>query len=324
MLNTSLPIGENSTVWVFPGQGSQKSGMGQELLEFPLTQLRLKQAESILGWSIAELWQSDNSQLSHTQYTQPCLYVFMTLLVDFLKRLRYQPNMVSGYSFGEYIALYAAGAYDFETGLKLIKERANMMSRLPQGSIVALKGYEPEKLKQVILDTPNVWLANDNLKYAIVSGTLEGIASVLSSIIINRVIPLPVNAAFHTPLVETAAQEFEAILDAVDFQPFSIPVFCGVDLTLSFNISQVKRNLIKQISQPVRWQMISKTLVAQGIKQALQIGCGQGLLKSMKQIDPSLETNNIGSTADIDSMVIRDQLRKLSTAMPEINRFSQK
>ncbi|ACB52773.1 FabD-like acyl transferase [Crocosphaera subtropica ATCC 51142] len=318
MLLSSLQTEKKPTVWVFPGQGSQKLGMGRELLNFPLTQLRLQQAEYILGWSISKLWQSDDHQLSHTQYTQPCLYVFMTLLVDFLKRSGYQPNVVSGYSFGEYVALYAAEAYDFETGLKLIKKRAEIMSRLPQGSMVTLIGYDREKLKQVILDTPNVWLANDNLKYAILSGTSEAITSVLSRVAIDRVVPLPVSAAFHTPLVETAAEEFEEILDTVDFQPFSIPVFCSVDLTLSFNINQIKRNLIQQISQPVRWQMISETLVMQGIQEALQIGCGQGLLKVMKQIDPRLEINNIGSTADIDSMVIRDQLRKLSIANPEI------
>ena len=324
MLTPSLAIEQNQTVWLFPGQGSQKLGMGQELLEVPLTQLRLQQAEYLLGWSIAELWQRDNHQLSHTQYTQPCLYVFMTLLVDFLKRSGYQPNVVSGYSFGEYIALYGAGAYDFETGLKLIKQRAEIMSRLPQGSMITLRGYDPEELKQVVLDTPNVWFANDNLKYAILSGTPEAISSVLSRIKVNRVIPLQVSAAFHTPLVETAAQEFEKILDSVDFQPFSIPVFCSVDCTLSFNINQVKRNLIQQSSQPVRWEMISRTLLAQGIQKAWQIGGGQGLLKSMKKMQPSLEINNIGSTADIDSMVIRDQLKKLSIAKPEINEFSKK
>ncbi|EAZ89639.1 ACP S-malonyltransferase [Crocosphaera chwakensis] len=318
MLFPSLQNKKNPTVWVFPGQGSQKLAMGQELLKFPLTQWRLQQAESILGWSIGKLWQSDDKQLSCTQYTQPCLYVFMTLLVDFLKRSGYQPGLVSGYSFGEYVALYAAGAYDFETGLKLVKKRAEIMSRLPQGSMTTLTGFDPEKLKQVVLNTPNVWLANDNLSYAIVSGTSEAIASVLSQVSVNRVIPLSVSAAFHTPLVETAAQEFQETLYSVDFQPFLIPVFCSVDCTLSLNINQVKRNLIEQISQPVRWEMISRTLVEQGIKQAWQIGSGQGLLKSMKQIDSNLEIDNIGSTADIDSMVIRDQLKKLFIANPEI------
>ncbi|MDJ0600348.1 MAG: acyltransferase domain-containing protein [Crocosphaera sp.] len=318
MLSISLPIEKNPTVWVFPGQGSQKLGMGRELLELPLTQLRVQQAESILGWSVAKVWQNDDDQLSNTQYTQPCLYVFMTLLVDFLKRSGYQPNVVSGYSFGEYVALYAAGGYDFGTGLKLIKKRAEIMSRLPQGSMVTLIGFDPTKLKEVVDNTPNVWLANDDFKYAILSGTSEAVESVLSKVSINRVIPLQVSAAFHTPLVETAAQEFEEVLEAVEFQPFSIPVFCSVDFVFSVNPNRLKHNLIRQISQPVRWQMISRTLVTQGIKQALQIGSGQGLLKPMKKIDPNLEINNVGSPADIDSMVIRDRLKQLSIVNPEI------
>lgn len=318
MLLSSLQNKQNPTVWVFPGQGSQKSAMGRDLLQFPLTQWRLQEAEAILGWSVDKVWQSNDNQLSHTQYTQPCLYVFMTLLVDFLKRSGYQPNLVSGYSFGEYVALYAAGAYDFETGLKLIKKRAEIMSRLPQGSMTTLIGFDAEKLQKVVLDTPNVWLANDNLTYAIISGTSEAIASVLSQVSVNRAIPLAVSSAFHTPLVETASQEFQDVLYSVEFKPFLVPVFCSVDCTLSLNINQVKRNLLGQISKPVRWEMISRTLIQQGIKEAWQIGCGQGLVKPMKQIAPNLDVNNIGSTADIDSMVIRDQLQKLSIANPEI------
>ena len=317
MLSTSCPKSNNQKVWIFPGQGSQKLGMGLDLLKFPLAKLRLQQAENILGWSISELWQSQDPQLSHTQYTQPCLYVFMTLLVDFLKRSGYQPNAVSGYSFGEYIALYAAGAYDFNTGLKLIKKRAEIMSRLPKGSMVTLIGVAPEKLRQVVLNTANVWLANDDSKYTIISGTSEAINSVLSNVSVERVIPLQVSAAFHTPLVEPAAREFREVLETTAFQSFSIPVFCSTDFVFSLNMNQIKNNLIRQISQPVRWQAISRNLVRQGIREALQIGCGQGLLKPMKQIDPSLDISNIGSTADIDSMVIRDQFKKLSTLNPE-------
>ncbi|MEM8778660.1 MAG: acyltransferase domain-containing protein [Cyanobacteria bacterium P01_G01_bin.49] len=313
MLSASLPRSKTSTVWVFPGQGSQKLGMGMDLLQSPFAKLRLQQAEAILGWSISEVWQGQDKKLSNTRYTQPCLYLFMTLLVDLMKRSGYLPDIVAGYSFGEYVALYAAGAYDFETGLKLIQKRSEIMSRLPKGSMVTLKGFEPAQLKRAIKKTPNVWLANDDFTYAIISGTSEGIDAILSTVDIERVIPLEVSAAFHTPLVKPAAEEFQEILESTVFQPFDIPVFSSIDFVPRVNIEKLKNSLICQISEPVRWQTISGALVTQRIEQAIQIGCGQGLLKPMKKVDPSLEISNVGSTADINSLVIRDQLRKMST-----------
>jgi [acyl-carrier-protein] S-malonyltransferase len=216
------------------------------------------------------------------------------------------------------VALYAAGAYSFETGLKLIRSRAEIMSRAPQGSMATLVGFDSEKLQQAIVKTPNVWLANDDLNYAVISGTPAGISSILSNVHVERAIPLNVSAAFHTPLMETAALEFEQVLESTPFQSFDIPVFSSTDFLLSRNIAQLKNSLIKQICQPVRWQMISRTLVTQGIGEAIQIGGGQGLIKPMKQFSPDLEVSNIASIADINSLVIRDQLRKLSSLKPEL------
>lgn len=138
MLLASSYNSKNLTVWTFPGQGSRKSNMGLDLLTSPLAQLRLKQAEKILGWSIIQAWQSQDERFLNTYYTQPCLYVFMTLLVDLMKRSGYRPNLAAGYSFGEYVALYAAGAYEFETGLELIRKRGEIFSRSPEGSMVTL------------------------------------------------------------------------------------------------------------------------------------------------------------------------------------------
>ncbi|MEL4895562.1 ACP S-malonyltransferase [Crocosphaera sp. Alani8] len=307
----TLPKSKRATVWVFPGQGSQKLGMGLDLQKFPLGKLRLQQAEDLLGWSISDVWQSENTKLSNTQYTQPCLYVFMTLLADLMKQSGYGPDLVTGYSFGEYVALYTAGAYDFETGLKLIKKRAEIMSRLPQGSMATLIGFEVDKLREEVFKTSDVWLANDDTKYAVISGTSQGIASILSNVPVERVIPLEVSAAFHTPLVEPAAKEFQAVLETTSFDALSIPVLSSTNFVFSLSINQVKESLVQQISQSVKWQMISKTLINQGVRKAIQIGCGQGLLKPMKNLAPELEISNVGSTADIDSLVIRDQLKKL-------------
>ncbi|MGK7884522.1 MAG: ACP S-malonyltransferase [Crocosphaera sp.] len=317
-LSTALPKSTTMSLWVFPGQGSQKLGMGIDLLKFPLAKLRLQQAENILGWSVSDVWNSQNTKLSNTQYSQPCLYVFMTLLADLMRRSGYEPCVVAGYSFGEYVALYAAGAYDFETSLTLIQKRAEIMSRLPQGSMATLIGFEADKLREEVVKTADVWFANDDPKYAVISGTSQGIASVLSNVSVERVIPLEVSAAFHTPLVESAAQEFQAVLETTPFKLLSIPVFSSTDFVFSLNRNQLKDSLIRQITRPIKWQIISQLLVRQGITKAIQIGGGKGLLKPMKNLDPELEISNIGSTEDIDSLVIRDQLRKLSILNPKL------
>src|SRR6476469_7116188 len=109
------------TAWVFPGQGSQAIGMGGDLLDLPAGSAKFAQAQQILGWSVPEICQSQEDKLSSTLYTQPCLYVVETILADMMLEKGQQPDLVAGHSLGEYVALYAAGVFDFETGLRLVK-----------------------------------------------------------------------------------------------------------------------------------------------------------------------------------------------------------
>ena len=115
------------TAWIFPGQGSQVVGMGIDLKEMPSSKDKFEQAEQILGWSILEKCQGDETELSRTLYTQPCLYVIESILTDLLQDKGQQPDLVAGHSLGEYSALYAAGVFDFESGLRLVKRRAELM-----------------------------------------------------------------------------------------------------------------------------------------------------------------------------------------------------
>lgn len=112
------------TAWVFPGQGSQVTGMGMDLLEIPSAKEKFTQAEAILGWSVIDICQSDSDQLLRTLYTQPCLYVVETILADLLQERGHQPDLVAGHSLGEYSALYVAGVFDWSVGLHLVKRRA--------------------------------------------------------------------------------------------------------------------------------------------------------------------------------------------------------
>ena len=285
---------QNNTAWVFPGQSSQEIGMGLDLQAYPFARARLEQAQKILGWSVTEACQNKD-KLSSTLYTQPCLYVIETLLADLMGKEGYKPTLVAGYSMGEYAAIYTAGALDFVTGLQIIKRRAELMQQSPKGKMVALIGCNQEQLAEKIIQTPNVWQMNDDLNVAIVSGSIQGVNSLIDKVNVRRVIPLNVSCAFHTPLMLKAAAEFQEILDSVVFEPIKIPVLSSIDLIPTLDITQVKNNLIRQIYYPVKWRAISLYLPSQGIKEVVEIGPGQDLVKQMKRNCPELTYRNVNS-----------------------------
>ena len=160
------------TAWVFPGQGSQAVGMGVDLAALPEVAERFQQAEAILGWSVVQTCETGEN-LSETRYTQPCLYTVECALVDLLRdRGVSQPDLVAGHSLGEYVALYAAGVLDFETGLKLVKRRGELMSQASEGQMTALMKFDRPQLEDAIAKTEGVVLANDNSPLQVViSGT---------------------------------------------------------------------------------------------------------------------------------------------------------
>lgn len=294
MQNLHIQETENNIAWVFPGQSSQRLGMGLDLLAYPFARARFQQAEQILGWSVLEVCQHKD-KLSRTLYIQPCLYVVETLLAELMRREGYKPKLVAGYSLGEYAAIYAAGGFDFETGLHLIKHRAELMNRAPKGRMVALIGFEPEQLGQQILHTPNVWRVNDDLTVAIISGTFKAVESLLAKVEAKRVIPLNVDSAFHTPLMGEAAAEFQQVLDSVSFNSLEVPVLSSTELIPIVEIARLKKSLIRQMSQPVKWRAISLLIAIQGIKEVVEIGPGKDLVKQMKRTCPSLVFTSVSN-----------------------------
>ncbi len=283
---------KDNIAWVFPGQSSQKVGMGLDLLADPFAKARFQQAEQILGWSVPKVCQNKD-KLYCTLYTQPCLYVVETILAELMRKEGSKPKLVAGYSLGEYAAMYTAGAFDFETGLYLIKRRGELMSCSPKGKMVALIGFEPDQLEQQILHTPNVWRGNDDLTVAIISGTCEAVESLLAKVEAKHVIPLNVSCAFHTPLMAAAAAEFEQILDSISFDSLEIPVLSSTELVPTVDIARLKKSLIQQIFQPVKWRAISLSIANQGIKEVVEIGPRKDLTKQMKRICSSLAFTSI-------------------------------
>ncbi|MFP4299130.1 MAG: ACP S-malonyltransferase, partial [Spirulinaceae cyanobacterium] len=255
------------------------------------------------GWSVLEVCQSEEEKLSQTQYTQPCLYVIEAILADLLKAQNQQPQCVAGHSLGEYVALYAAGVFDFETGLKLVKQRAELMSQASGGKMVALMGFKRDQLNAGIENNPDVVIANDNNEtQVVISGTPAAVDELLDNVKVRRAIPLKVSGAFHSPLMSQAAQEFEAILADVNFAEAQIPVISNVDPNPSTEATVLKGRLVQQMTGSVRWREIMLQLVDSEVKKAVEVGPGQVLSGLLKRSQPEIERLNVGTVADLQAL----------------------
>ena len=282
------------TAWIFPGQGSQKIGMGADLFAQSELKAQLELAEKILGWSVPEICNHPDDKISQTLYTQPGLYVVETLLVDHLKQQGQSPDYVAGHSLGEYVALYAAGVFDFETGLKLVKRRAELMNGAAGGQMAALIGFNSEQLQEQIEKTENVVLANDNsAAQVVISGTPEAVDQVLANIKVKRAVKLNVSGAFHSPLMADAATEFQQILDEITFNSAQIPVLSNVDPTPTTDAALLKQRLTQQMTGSVRWREICLKLSELEVEQVVEIGPGNVLTGLMKRTCPEILLQNI-------------------------------
>lgn len=288
------------TAWVFPGQGSQTIGMGVDLLNLPLAKVKFEQARQILGWDVLEICQSQEDKLSHTLYTQPCLYVVESILADLLIEQGNRPNLVAGHSLGEYVALYAARVFDFEAGLRLVKRRAELMDSTHGGMMAALMGFDREQLEEKIQQIPDVVLANDNSPaQVVISGTPEAVQDILAQLKVKRAVPLKVSGAFHSPLMAEAAAEFEDILQAVPFANAQCPVLSNVEPVPTVEAAVLKNRLQLQMTGSVRWREISLQLPLEGIERVVEIGPGKVLTGLIKRMCPELVLENIGSLAEL-------------------------
>ncbi|NJM71500.1 MAG: ACP S-malonyltransferase [Scytonema sp. RU_4_4] len=287
------------TAWVFPGQGSQSQGMGIDLLDVPSAQEKFAQAEDILGWSVIEICQNHAEKLSHTLYTQPCLYVVESILADILRE-KEKPNLVAGHSLGEYVALYVAGVFEWSAGLRLVKRRAELMDSTIGGIMAALMNFDRELLEKVIAETPDAVLANDNSPaQVVISGTPAAVEAVISQVKAKRAKPLNVSGAFHSPLMTGAATEFQDILESVQFQQAFVPVLSNVEPVASVDATVLKQRLIQQMTGGVRWREISLALPENGIGRVVEIGPGNVLTGLIKRTCSDLILENVSTLADL-------------------------
>ncbi len=288
--------------WVFPGQGSQSVGMGMDLADLPQAQARLAAAEAVLGWSVPEVIQDAEDKVSNTRYTQPCLYVLESLLVDLLKERGQTPDVVAGHSLGEYVALYAAGVFDFATGLSLVKQRSELMAAASDGMMAALLGFDRDDLQAQLAANPGAVLANDNNPgQVVISGTPAAVEAVMGSVKAKRAVKLNVSGAFHSPLMASAAETFAAVLEPVVFQEAQIPVLSNVDPTPATEGSVLKQRLVQQMTGSVRWREISLALPSLGIETVVEVGPGNVLTGLIKRTCKDLALVNVGTLDQLEA-----------------------
>lgn len=287
-------------VFMFPGQGSQKNGMGGDLFD-TVQEFRdiESQIDSLLGYSIRELClQNPDNKLQLTNYTQPALYTINALHYYNALSQGECPDIVIGHSLGEYNALLAAGAYDFLDGLSLVKKRGELMSKAVGGAMAAVIGLCPEDideaLKKAGLDGIDIANYNAPLQ-TVISGDRDEIGRVepiLKSAGATACITLPVSAAFHSRYMVEACKEFNVFMSGYKFNSLKLPVVANVtgELYPDGNVDRVVRSmLIKQMAMSVQWTKTIKSCISYGASVFKEIGPGAVLQGLEKQIRTSLE-----------------------------------
>jgi [acyl-carrier-protein] S-malonyltransferase len=290
--------------WVFPGQGSQKTGMAEGVLDLPGARERFAVASELLGRDLLAICngeaEGELSDLNDTRNTQPALFVLESLLIDGLRDQGRQAELVAGHSLGELVALYAAGVFDADTGLRLMRRRSELMAAAGGGAMTAVMGFDRGELEALVAATDGVVIANDNSSAQVVlSGTPEAVAAVSGQLKCKRAVPLAVSGAFHSPFMAEAAAAFAAELEAIPFADAVIPVLSNTDPTPERDGAALKGRLITQMTSGVRWRETMDQLQASGIDTAVEIGPGSVLSGLIKRSCPSVATAQISSAADL-------------------------
>ena len=281
--------------FVFPGQGSQFSGMGKDLYtNVPAAKELFEKANEILGFRITDImFEGTDEELKQTFVTQPAVFLHSVIMAKALGE-EFKPDMVAGHSLGEFSALVAAGALDFEDGLRLVAKRAAAMQQACEAqpsTMAAVLGLDDKVVEDICAEVDGVVVAaNYNCPgQLVISGSIEAVDAAcerLKAAGARRALRLPVGGAFHSPLMEPAKVELQAAIEAAPFKTPICPVYQNVDAKPYTDPEQIKANLIAQLTAPVRWTYIVQNMLADGADSFVELGPGavlQGLIKKVSR-----------------------------------------
>ena len=286
--------------FVFPGQGAQYVGMGKPLFEnSPEAKKLFTQANEILGFAITDvMFEGPDEAQRQTKVTQPAVFLHSVILARLFPN--FKPDMVAGHSLGEFSALVACGALSFEDGLQLVSARAQAMQaacELEPSTMAAIIGLPDEKVEEICQSITDVVVpANFNCPgQLVISGSMRGIeqaCEAMKAAGAKRALPLKVGGAFHSPLMEPARQKLAEAIEKTQFNKPLCPIYQNVDAKPHTDPAEIKDNLVKQLTAPVRWTQIVHAMVADGATSFVELGPGNVLQGLIKKTEPTAEVES--------------------------------
>ena len=282
--------------YIFPGQGAQFVGMGKDLYDnLPKAKAMFEQANDILGFRITDLmFAGTDADLKQTKVTQPAIFLHSVILAQSLSD--FQPQMAAGHSLGEFSALVAAGAMNFEDGLRLVAARAMAMQKACErepSTMAAVINMDDNKVEEICASITGVVVpANYNCPgQLVISGAVKAVEEAcekLKAAGAKRALLLPVGGAFHSPLMEPARAELETAIQATNLKAPICPIYQNVDAKPYTDPESIKKNLIAQLTAPVRWTQTVQNMVADGLTSCVELGPGSVLQGLVKKIAPEV------------------------------------
>ncbi len=285
--------------YVFPGQGAQFSGMGKDLYEKSSQARDLFQiANEIMGFDITKImFEGSDEELKQTKVTQPAIFLHSTILATCLGG-SFSPNMVAGHSLGEFSALVANRSISFEDGLKLVAQRSMAMQKaceIQPSTMAAILGLADEVVEQICGEIDGVVVpANYNCPgQLVISGSVSAVEEACAKLTeagAKRALILQVGGAFHSPLMEPAREELAAAIEQTVFNTPICPVYQNVTASAISNPDEIKKNLVLQLTAPVRWTQTMKQMLADGATEVIEVGPGKVLQGLFKKVDREIQT----------------------------------